>query len=330
MAANMHSSKNQIRQIITPQLCLDVYNLKFPYPKGQLPDAGELGQTLFKPSPIFMQALYDLTYHSAILPLSQLPLDTLLAVDFTELLPDPDATNYPEQCLGMVILLDQAPRLSTGYGFRYARAFFDPLCVKLGLLFISLPIDRRPDGKQAWLSRGYSFEDWLVRMPWFWAPLSHSDSFMTEGRQQMRELLHNMRSEVEAHYDVRDPLAAFEHGDEIDINAFQKLEGPGPPTDSYIRPGSDASMADLAFWTVRLFKSQFATYDMCGHAPYWVRWGGLEWTDNDREWIEKNGSFRHDPETEAVLEEVRKDYVVGVWKPMPLNPRFERSTDNAV
>ena len=143
----------------------------------------------------------------------------------------------------------------------------------------------------------------------------------------MNNLLHNMRSEVEAYYGVRDPLAVFERGDEIDVSAFQKLEGPGPPTESYIKPSNDASIADLAFWTVRLFKSQFATYDMCGHAPYWVRWGGIEWTEKDKEWIEMNGSFRHDPETEAVLEEIRQDYVEGVWKSMPLNPPFEKDDE---
>jgi hypothetical protein len=246
----------------------------------------------------------------------------------TEYLPSSSASDYPEQSLGLITLLDQTRLITTGYGFRYTRAFFDPVCEKLALQLVSLPVDVRPDGKVAWLSRGYSFDDWLIRTLWFWAPLVHSDEFMVKNRQTLKNWLHAMRAEVEAHAGMFDPFAPLEAEDDVDINAFQRIETDGPPEKGYSNPKDEATIADYSFWWIRILNSHFAITDMCGHYPYWIRWKGFEWTDEDKAFMKQTNDYRYDPKTEPVLQEVRKDFLNEFWRPMEPNPTYEEDRQN--
>ena len=266
----MDDLDQHLAQILTPELCLSVYHLKFPFAKQNKASGAVVGQFQFgggsnmhvnqwvkpfqcqpstDPFPIcFRQAFYDLIFHSAILPLSKIPLDKLLAFDLKKLLLDPSASEYPEHCLGMVQILDQSRTLMTGYGFRYTRSFFDPLCEKFVRQLIALPNGIRPDNKRVWLSRGYSFDDWIVRVLWFWAPLVHSDTFMTADRQHLKDWLHYIRSEVESYYSAGDPFAHLEASDDVDVTLFDKIVTAGPPLKSYADPDAEATISDYAFW----------------------------------------------------------------------------------
>ena len=322
----MAELKDELRKILTPEILLAVYRVKYPYEKRQLPSGAVVGKAHFRP--LYGQKLYDLIYHDVLLPMSNMPLESLLKVDMTEYLPNPDASDYPEQNLGLITLLDQTRILTTGYGFRYTRAFFDPVCEKLARQLASLPADVRPDGKNAWLSRGYSFDDWLIRTLWFWAPLIHSDEFMVRDRQTLKDWLHTMRDEVEAHAGVSDPFAPLEAEDDVDINAFQRIEADGPPEKSYLSPKDKATIADYSFWWIRILNSHFAITDMCGHYPYWIRWKGFEWTGEDKEFMEQTNNYRYDPKTEPVLQEVRKDVLNEYWNRMEPNPKYEQAQQN--
>ena len=242
----MSELKHRLSQILTPELCMLAYQLKFPFAKQSLPSGAAVGQHQFGAAKN-TQAFYDLIYHTAIIPLSEIPLDVLLAFDLTDLLPLADTPEYPEHCLGMVQILDQSRALMSGYGFRYTRSFFDPICEKLVRQLIALPDDVRPDGKEVWLSRGYSFDDWIVRVVWFWTPLVHSDHFMTASRQRLKDWLHYIRSEVEYQYSVRDPFAALEDDDDVNVTLFDEIVKAGPPLKSYINSEAEATIADFAF-----------------------------------------------------------------------------------
>ena len=318
----MADLKAQLRRIITPELLLAVYRIKYPHGKGQLPSGAVVGKHHFTPG--YGQAFYDLVYHRVLIPMSEMSLEALLAVDMTEYLPRPDATNYPEQSLGLITLLDQTRILTAGYSFRYTRAFFDPVCEKLARQLVSLPRDVRPDGKNAWLSRGYSFDDWLARTLWFWAPLVHSDEFMVKDRRTLKHWLHSMRSEVEAHANFSDPFAPLEDEDDVDVNAFKEIETAGPPQTSYANANHEATVSDYSFWWIRILNSHFAITDMCGHYPYWIRWKGYEWTNEDREFMRQTNNYRYNPEIEPVLQAVRKDSLEGIWKPMLPIPKYEK------
>ena len=313
---------DKLRSFITPQVLRDVHHLRAPFPKGQ-----PLSGTQFGAYQVDEQAIYDLTFHPVLVPLSKLPLDALLKVDFLQLLPPPEAEDFPEQAYGLLSTLDQAPRMIiSGYGIRYTKCFFDPISEKLAEQLISLPDHLRPDSKQAWMSRGYSFEEWAIRTNWFWAPLIHSDGFMVKHRQAVKDWAHGLRAEIESQYGVKDPFASLEAQDDVDLLAFAHIAMEGPPKKSYDDPEAEATIADITFWWIRIANSHFAITDHCGHYPYWVRIKGLEWSDTDREFMEETQKYySFEKADEATLNKIRQDYLVGIWSPLPPNAAFEKS-----
>ena len=94
---------------------------------------------------------------------------------------------------------------------------------------------------------------------------------MVKDRQTLEDWLHYMRAEVEAHAGVKDPFASLEDDDDVDITAFQRIEAEGPPQQGYADTNLEATVADYAFWWIRILNSHFAITDMCGHYPYWIR-----------------------------------------------------------
>lgn len=317
----MADFESMLKQLLTPELCLAVYKLKFPGPKKSA--EGLIGRRHFRPE--YFHAFYELVYHQVLIPLSTHKLETLLAFDWKKLLPEPTASDYPEKACGLVTILDQQRGLTAGYGRRWTCAFFDPICEKLARSLVALPEDLRPDGKQAWISRGYSVEDWLVRTLWFWAPLVHSDRFMVNDRQQLKDYLHEIRAEAEASSGHSDPLASWEAKDDIDITAFPTIESDGPPLRSYFEGEADPSVADYAFWWIRILNAHFAWTDKCGHYAYWIRYRGGDWNEQDREAMKATNYYRYSPDDEPLLKQIKKDENSGVWQPLEPNPAYEET-----
>ncbi|CAK3852593.1 related to MSH4-meiosis-specific [Lecanosticta acicola] len=315
----------RLREILKPELLTAAYLWKWPWPKSQQPNGAEVGHFHFQPSSDQEQAFYDLVFYQVIKPISDLSLNALLDTDWTRLLPESSQQDYPEKALGLITIIDQFRILGSGYGKRYTRAFFDPLAEKLARQLIGLPMDKRPDGKAAWMSRGYSFEEWIVRTLWFFAPPVHSDKFMTADRAAVKEWLHYIRAELEEHSHQEDPFAELEPADDVDIRAFERILIAGPPKKSYADPKKEATTYDYAFWWIRILNSHFAVTDMCGHYPYWRRWEGFELTEEDETFMRATTVFGYLPEDEAILQQVRQDKLDGVWQPLPSNPEFEKS-----
>lgn len=317
------SIQTQLRAIFTPSLLLQVYNYKFPWPKGSSPSGAIVGNYVFNPPKDYIKNFYALTFRPALLPLSRLPLDILLEIDFTTLLPPTNASDYPEQALGLITIIDQARIICSGYNKRYMRAFFDPLGEKLARHLIALPEAERPDGKHAWLSRGYSMDEWLTRTLWFWAPLVHADTFMVDDRATLKDWLHSMRAEIEECAGRKDPFAKIEAEDDVDLRAFQTIEDDGPPKKGYEDETKEAEVVDYAFWWIRILNSHFAITDYCGHYPYWIRWKGVDWTDEDRHFFKLNDNYRHSAEDESALQRVKRDVQDGAWRELKPEARFE-------
>lgn len=170
-----------------------------------------------------------------------------------------------------------------------------------------------------WLSRGYTFDDWLARVLWFWGPLVHSDSFMVENRAVLKTFLHDMRAQVESHCGYTDPFKELEAQDDVDWTLFGRLFMDQPPLTTY-NPDSlqtaDASMSDYAFWWIRILNSHFAITDKCGHYPFWIRAVGGSWNENDEDYMSLPGSQLFAAGDESTLAEIRKDVAAGVWQPL--------------
>lgn len=316
----------EVKTIITSGLLDQIYSLKFPWSRERLPSGSYVGNYHFKPTEKYIEEFRRISFEPAIVPLSKFALEDLLDLDLPSLLlPKADAPNYPEQALGLILLIDQARiYLGKGYAVRYMRAFFDPIGEKIARQLVldpARPATLRPDSEQAWLSRGYSFDDWLARTLWFWAPLVHADKFMVDDRATLKNWLHEMRAKVEEHCGYADPFAPLEAADDVDITLFQAIETDGPTKRTYDRSASkekEGTMSDYAFWWIRILNAHFAITDMCGHYPYWIRATGRQWTDNDKEFMKKTGGQRYTVTDEPVLEDIRKDFLAGVWKPLSL------------
>lgn len=316
---------DQLRTILSPENILSVYYLQFPDIKGTTL-TGSDGITQFEPNPTSTQTFYDTIYHPILIPLSTLPLASILALDLPALLlPDPQALDFPEQCLGLITILDQTRTLTGGtYNTRYTRCFFDPICEHLAKqLFFSLPEHQRPDGSQAWLSRGYTFSQWLTRVPMLWGPLVHSDTFMVQSRHDVKNFLHSVRSEIETHYSVRDPFAPLESADDVDLTLFPRMVAEDPPEKSFADPAQQLQIWEYGFWWIRILNAHFALTDYCGHYPYASEWHGRELTERDREFLEMTGDALYDVSLKPLFEMVKNDVREGVWRPMKGVESFE-------
>ncbi|KAF2101339.1 hypothetical protein NA57DRAFT_72782 [Rhizodiscina lignyota] len=321
----MEDVKHQVKEILDPKVLLAAYRLKWPWPKGQVPSGTVVGKMHFYEDFALRKALYDLAFYSILEPLSKIPLEILLAIDLTEFLPSRWDPDYPAQCLGLITILDQQRIITSGYSIRYTHAFFDPVCEKLVRQLVFQPEGVSPASKTAWLTCGYSVDDWLARVLWFWAPLAHSDEFMSQDRQIMKNWLHQMRAEVELHANIRDPFTPREATDDVDIQLFKNMVIEGPPTETYDpKRSGEATISDYTFWWIRIVNSHFAIIDMCGHYPYWIRWKGQEWNKEDRKYLKKTDNFEYDPALEPLALEIRSDYLNGIWKPLQPNPEFEQ------
>ena len=306
--------KNDLRQIFTPELLRKVYKMHIPMQKGELPDWEQLGSG---PSKGTERNMYQTTFPNVLLPLSKMPLEELRVVDLREFLPPTDAPEYPEQCLAMIHILDQARVLLHGTDLRYVNDFFDVLAFKLAK--DCLEVRPPPHSKEAWLSRGWTFENWVAVLLGFLAPLIHSESFMVHQRPLTKELIHEYRSEVERYTGVEDPFAAREGEDERDLFLFSKLILLGSPTREQL--GREVRVEDYAFYWIRMLNAHYGITDRFGRYPYRNDVLGRDFAAGELEWMKETGVFERLPED--VRDQIRRDVDSGIWSPLKGNSALE-------
>jgi hypothetical protein len=115
MNAMVYKVLDDLRLLLPASLFLAVYDLKLPWAKGQQPSGAVEGKQDFQPDHAYYKALYDLCFPPVFVPLSKYDLQDLLTVDLTEVLPPPSHAEFPQQCLGMIHILDQSRGLTSGY-----------------------------------------------------------------------------------------------------------------------------------------------------------------------------------------------------------------------
>ena len=114
----------------------------------------------------------------ALVLISQWGLDQALSINFLTngVLPPADSSDFPELALGLILILDQAPRFNfSGVDSRYTFDYFGPLALKLVTQLRNLPPHLVPWNRDRWLENGYSVEQWLWGLLWFLAPITHSE-----------------------------------------------------------------------------------------------------------------------------------------------------------
>ncbi|KAF8588840.1 hypothetical protein K439DRAFT_1613190 [Ramaria rubella] len=265
------------------------------------------------------QQYYDIAFHTALLPISRLispnippeqAVKTLMAH-----LPAPTSKEFPEQALGLVLLLDQAPRgILKGANRRYLDSFFGPkLCIPLCRhLLKTLPIEQRADNLARWTDPveqgglGYDIRNAIILRIYFYAPLFHSDS--VADLELGEEKTEQMRSDVEAFLGVRDANRNTREADKHDPFLFRRLA-----QDADKRP---STWGAFVFWFCRLFEAKTPIVRQFGHVPYRNAVDGREENEADRAFLEAQGLLGRVALPEEDAAKIMEDVKAGVWTPM--------------
>lgn len=321
--SSIHEIKAELGRIITPELLVKVHNLVVPWEKANKIDWETLGQKTLDDDPDRERIIYQTLFSNVWRPISKMPLEVLLQIDMTDLLPEPDAPDYPEQCFGLIHIFDQTRPHFVDTDKRYTNSFFDPLCLKLvkDLHAVQDQGFQPPQALEAWSSRGYTFDDWIARSIWLIAPFTHSESYTTENRSDIKTMLHELRSKAESASGVKDLYASQESSDEKNVFLFDRFIRESPPSKEQL--GRDVEMYDFAFWMIRLDIAHLAVTDRFGRYPYRNDAVGRDYVDGELEWQEKQEALvRLDEDLRA---RIRRDVDAGVWSPLRGNPHFERN-----
>lgn len=231
-----------------------------------------------------------------------------VADELFALLSEPESHEFPEQALGLLLLLDQSPRqLFSSHDERWTYSYFDALALRVLNRLRALPEALQPDRKERWTDEmGYTFSHWAVTRFWFTAPLTHSESIADQELQQ--RLCNEVRIAVEATTGTRD--AYRECGTELatDPTAFSRRARMGPPV------GDDITMADFVFWFLMIFDAHVPIIRAFGRFPFRNGAMGRVTTEAEKSFLERTGGFG--TLGEEAQRRIREDVQAGRWTPL--------------
>lgn len=293
-----------LKKLITPSLLDLMVEACIPFSTTETLDFADVGRGIFLAgnlAPRIKEAAWP-----ALVALSRVGLDNM--PDLLSLLPPPSSPEFPRRCLGLQLLLDQAPRaLLRGVDKRWQTSYFDVVSRGLAAAWLGLPERDRPDSRDRWLGEaGTTLDYWLVARLWFGAPFVHSES---EGNQQIAlDFTDATRRVIEAESGTRDPYR--EKRDEVlaDIYGFPRVVVAGPPQ------GPDVTRESWCWWYAMLMDIHKPIIDKFGRYPYNNAAAGRESTSEELEWIEKVDRFAQ--ASPKVAEQIREDIQAGRWQPL--------------
>jgi uncharacterized protein (DUF924 family) len=239
--------------------------------------------------------------------------------DMTEFLPPPGNPLFPEQALGMHVLLDQAPRvLFRGSIDGRWTSWFDEVARHMYARFYSLPERLRPWAPEAWLPvvqprlRGSTtakttFEYWVCIASEFNATMAHQESIADQKLSAVH--IEQLRRAVEGYSGHREPgRGGADDG-----------SSPPPPLDEYtlvdmvthVDLEQDWPFHGAAFFFFRVDDAHGPIIDRFGRYPYRNAIEGRDSSLEELEWVRDTGHFGEaGPD---VAERVRRDMEAGTW-----------------
>ncbi|KAL9621413.1 MAG: hypothetical protein Q9160_004173 [Pyrenula sp. 1 TL-2023] len=315
------SLETQLQSLLTPSLLLQIHNIRFPYPKSSPINWPTVVNNLWSPDPSISRTLYQLCF-PVWRAMAHMPFEPLLSLSLPALLLSPSSPDYLPHCLGLIYLLDASRSSFRGPDMRYAHFLFDPLAESTAAALFAedptapargTPSPTSPFSPHAWLCRGWSFAHYAARVDWLWAPLIHSEKYMSPPHRALNKgfILH-LRSLVEAESGVSDPHAATQLADEADLFLLPRITGGEIPPPTASNLGREPGMPDYVFWMLRMNTAHFAIVERWGRYPYQNDQMGRLFGDEEEKWMEK--AYPRGRLPEAWREEIRRDFVAGVWR----------------
>ena len=254
-------------------------------------------------------------YLPALVSMSTWGLDQALSINFLEndVLPAPDSSEFPQLALGLLLILDQAPRFNLkGVDSRYTFDYFGAMALKLITQFRDLPPHLVPYNRDLWIERGYSIDQWSFALLWFLAPITHSEDL--GNHQYQVSIWEAAKLDIKrANGGMEDPYAhRLREGLGVDTFAFAREFELGPPAE---RDGRPATYVDFIYWFAMIFIVHRPIIATFGHYPYRNTSQGRVSSEAELDWLEKTGYFGA-MTNEEDGKKVRDDVVAGRWSPL--------------
>ena len=251
---------------------------------------------------------------SALVALSKIPLSDPKLADMMQLLPPPSDPDFPEQCLGLMLLVDQGPRmLCNDIDGRWTDPFFGVLALRIARAWYALPPEQQPNAWARWKQAGVDFDYWVLVHFHFSFPFVHSEA---EDNQRIGlAMTEERRAAVEEHTGETDPHRGERLELLSDTLGFYRVAMGGPPS------GDPVTMHQWVFWSGMLLDVHWPIIHKYGRYPYRNPIQGRESTGEELAWLEKtDNAFTASPE---VAEKVRQDVKQGIWTPLGPDPKPE-------
>ncbi|GJE92993.1 hypothetical protein PsYK624_091520 [Phanerochaete sordida] len=313
------ANSNDLSKVLTPELFEALRRVHMPWAEDKPLDYYAVVKGFFGGEPDHRPEFYRLAFHQALKPLSELGVEYV--PDLMQFLPPPEAPNFPSQALGLLLLLDQAPRsVFSGTNERYTYGYFDVLAQRVVLRLLALPAHLRPDSTARLMAQGWSREYALVARFWFYTPLIHSES--EQYHEMQIALMEDLRSEVEACVGKQDPGRATMKQDFEDVYGFARLIRTAP-----IHEG--VGMDGFFFWLLRVIVVHVPIIRKFGHYPYRNNSLGRVSTEEEEQYAKDTDYFAMQRD-EEVIKKIRADVEAGKWSPLQDEPRFSGSKDGKI
>jgi uncharacterized protein (DUF924 family) len=298
------SLSHDLGSILTPSLFHATLKNRLPWPRKNSLDFSAVAAYLFGNEPDSLEDFHRICY-PALKYLSTMGISNV--PDLMQFLPAPGAKEFPEQALGLQLLLDQGPRaLFKGIDQRYTNAYFDVISLKYAKQLHALPEGLRPYSKARWMEElGVSFDFWIVARFWFMAPFAHSEDVHDQGLQSA--MAEGSRLAVEGLIGKTDPHRATRDELDKDIYAFSRVfkEFPSHP---------HVKMEEFVFWFLVLFDAHPPIIKAFGRYPYRNGAVGRESSLRELEWLEETNHFGE--VDEEVAKRIKEDVLAGRWTPL--------------
>ncbi|KAK7927230.1 hypothetical protein PG985_004228 [Apiospora marii] len=262
----------------------------------------------------------DAILHQKTLPalktLASMGLANINIPDLVEiLLPPPADPSFPEQALGLQLVLDQAPRelLDGPLDDRWVYGYFAELAAGLAQQLRALPEEQSPHSWARWKD-DVSLDYFVWVRLWFMAPIVHHEALARQATAMTEEL--RVLVESERGGGVRDPYRDLPDGVRWDLYGFPRMleARQGPPK------GDDgkSSVAAGCFWICALLDVHYPILKEYGRYPYRNSVLGRVSTLDEETWLQKATFFK--PLAPEVVKRISEDVEAGRWSPIGAEP----------
>jgi uncharacterized protein (DUF924 family) len=306
--------RSNLRSLITPSLLTQIAEAYLPLSKTEPVNFSDAQSPDFAAN--FTEVCKTSTAKDVLIALSRLSPDGTLPsdedLDLMSFLPPPTSSDFPLQCFGLQLLLDQASRvLLKGIDGRWQVAYFGPLARRLAGQWRALPESQQPYKRQRWNDDvgATSFSYWVAIQVMWAAPFLHAEDL--ESQQIGLDLSEELRQAVEAHTNTRDPYRATRDATLKDDLFFLREFVKGP---SKADGESSLSMTSWTFWWCTILDAHWPIIKRFGRYPYRNGYFGRESTEAEKKWLDDTGHFGEaSPE---VAQRIREDVEKGRWTPL--------------